>query len=358
MKINEEDEVTLEIEQLNKIIEKDIKLEILLNQKLEDTENYIKNHDWKDFFDLTYLFKQNIERVWDSIKSLDFIFNEFNDNDSENYPFIFKRGSNVYNFGNIFEGKIFNEYEFIAKVIKQKVSSDIKKIEWIFHLGNGDDFRLLIILYKVTEDNSTVINLKSKYINSIGENILLKLKQKFNGNLYIKTIEKMIKKDSAHLEQYESGIIQGNLEEIWEILTDNSKLVSIAPNNDIFLPININKVKVGDICKLPMNIRNIAGYIEIKLDIKEDTKGWNKLAFGYSILGGGPFKVIKQSLLIQLNIINKHETQLSIYTKIHESIAKKKIKNLSEKKKYVITSIKDYFENFSTPKDNINNINN
>lgn len=85
-------------------------------------------------------------------------------------------------------------------------------------------------------------------------------------------MKKNLKKESVRFYQYESGIILGNMEEIWDILTDNTKLVSIAPNNSCFVPININNVKAGDISKVPMSVRNIDGFLEIKLDLKKIKK--------------------------------------------------------------------------------------
>lgn len=351
MQYEDEDEEANDIDQINKLVENKLKLETEINEKINDSENFVKKSDWKILDDSTYSFKQNIERVWEAIKSINFKFI------LEHYPIIFKTGSNIYDVGNIFEGKLYNSYEFNAKVIKEKIFSDIKKIEWLFFIGNGEDFRIKLKLYKVTEDNSTVINIKIRYIPSNGENVIIKILEKFKINKYFKDIEKKLKKESVRFYQYESGIILGNMEEIWDILTDNTKLVSIAPNNSCFVPININNVKAGDISKVPMSVRNIDGFLEIKLDLKENKEGWNKWAFGYSILGGGPFKIIKQTVQVELTKINKYETQLSVFTKIYENIDMKMVKHLSEKKKYVIASFKDYFENFSTPLNDIDNKN-
>ena len=165
----------------------------------------------------------------------------------------------------------------------------------------------------------------------------------------------MLEKQPIDLYQYESGIIPGKMEDIWEILTDHSKLVTIAPNNKCFVPININNIKVGEIVNVSMNIKGIEGCLEIKLDLKEEKRGWNKWIFGYSILGGQPFKVLKQSVYVQLTKINKTEAQLSVFTKIYDAISNDIFKQLSHKKKYVIYSLKDYFENFySPPKDEYN----
>lgn len=345
-KNSKEEEEAKEIEEINKIIENNLKLETAINKNLNEIDNnLIKKYNWKILEDHTYHYNQNIETVWEIIKSL-----------KKNSQFNIIRINNCSDFctiGAIYEGKIFDIYKFKAKIIKLKIFSEIKKIELFFYVEYGENFRLKINLHKVTEDNSTVIQVKSKYIPSIGENFIYKLKEQSFGLELIKDIEAKIKKDSIYLSQYESGILCGTMEEIWDILTDNSKLVLIAPNNECFIPININKVKAGEICNIPMKTKNIEGYLEVKLDLKENKENWNDWLFSYSILGGEPFKIIKQTVLVHLIKINQYETQLSVFTKIYDKINMKMFKCLEQKKKYVISSLKDYFENFSSPKNDI-----
>lgn len=183
MQYEDEDEEANDIDQINKLVENKLKLETEINEKINDSENFVKKSDWKILDDSTYSFKQNIERVWEAIKSINFKFI------LEHYPIIFKTGSNIYDVGNIFEGKLYNSYEFNAKVIKEKIFSDIKN-RMAFFIGNGEDFRIKLKLYKVTEDNSTVINIKIRYIPSNGENVIIKILEKFKINKYFKDIEK------------------------------------------------------------------------------------------------------------------------------------------------------------------------
>ena len=150
----------------------------------------------------------------------------------------------------------------------------------------------------------------------------------------------MLKKQPIDLYQYESGIIPGKMEDIWEILTDNSKLVTVAPNNRCFVPININNVKVGEIVNVTMNIKDTEGFLEIKLDLKEEKRGWNKWIFGYSILGGKPFKILRQSVYVQLTKINKAEAQLSVFTKIYDPVNNDVFKQLSQKKNMLFIHLK------------------
>ena len=351
MKYQEEDEESKELDELNKDIENNMKFEKNIINIINNAENSLKKADFKKLIDMTYHFKQNIERVWNVIKNFEMILI----NNSNHYPFIMERGLNTFNLGNIFEGKLFASYEFYAKVIKEKLFPDRKKIETIFYFENGEIFKSKIILYRVTQDDSCVLNWINKNIPKYGEEIMLQIKEKFNGKELFQKIENMLEKQQTDLYQYESGIIPGKMEEIWSILTDNSKLVSIAPNNKCFVPININNVKVGEIVNVFMNIKGIEGTLEIKLDLKEEKEGWNKWIFGYSNLGGKPFKVLKQSVFVQLTKINKDETQLSVFTKIHEPVNNEMFKYLSQKKKYVIHSLKDYFENFYCPDGEKNN---
>ena len=343
MNIQEEDEETKEIELLNKEIENKLKLEIKKDKIIIDSENIIKTHDWKILGDYSFHFKQNIEQIWETIKSLDSVLIL---NNSNHYPIEIRCDTNVWGLGNVFEGKLFDIYEFIAKVTKLKIYCELKKIEWMLDLGNESILRVKTDLYKVTEDNSTVLNMKIKYCSSFAENIIHKLKEKCKENNYVENLEKIFEKDFEYLYQYESGIIPGTMEEIWDILIDYSKLASIAPNNKIFVPLNVKNFRIGEIINIPINIRNTNEFLEIKMDTYEQKSTWNRWSFGYSILSGKPCKMLKQSLLVQLTKINKDETQLSIFTKIHENTTKNLIKLLSKQKLYVISSFQDYFENF------------
>ena len=347
MKYQEEDDESKELDELNKDIENNIKFEKNIINILNNAENSLKKANFKKLVDTTYHFKKNIERVWNIIKNFEMLLIL---NNSNHYPCIMKRGVNTYNLGSIFEGKLFALYDFYAKVIKEKQFPVRKKLETVFYLKNGEIFKLKLILYRVTPDDSCVLNWISKNIPEYGEDIMLQIKQKFKGKELFQKIENILEQP-IDLYQYESGIIHGKMEEIWSILKDNSKLVTIAPNNKCFVPINIDNVKVGEIVNVAMNIKGIEGALEIKLDLKEEKKGWNKWIFAYSILGGGPFKVLKQSVFVQLTKINKEEAQLSVFTKIHEPVNNEMFKYLSEKKKYVIHSLKDYFENFYCPND-------
>lgn len=211
-------------------------------------------------------------------------------------------------------------------------------------------FKLKINLYKITEDNSTVIDLKIKYAANFEKNNIEQIISEINHIQLFADIETNIQKKYNMIFQYESCIIQGNPDNIWDVLSDNSKLVLIAPNNDCFLPLNINSMKIGEIYEIKMNIKDSQITIRVKFDLIRKKIG-DKYIFCYTILGGEPFNILKQTLFVQLTKVNDLETQVCIFTKIHELINSEMIIYLSEKKKYVLSSLKDYFMNFYYPND-------
>ena len=129
MKYQVEDEEAKDIDNLNKIIENNLKLEIKKNNNIIIIENIIKKNNWEILEDFTCRFNQNIERIWQIIKSLDKIFIPNN----EICPIIIYTNSNIWNKGNAFGGKLFNLYEFIAKVItmvkRSKIADEIIVID-------------------------------------------------------------------------------------------------------------------------------------------------------------------------------------------------------------------------------------
>ena len=310
----------------------------------------IKNYNWKIICDSTHFFKQDIKRIWEVIISFDSLDAFFIVYDKNNLPNI-KKDNNIWHIGNIFEGKLLNEYSYKAHTIKEKIYSNIKTIQLIIYFINGEIMNIKINLFQVTENNSTVVNIKIKNVSSNEETIISRLKDKIGKEIFYQNIHKKLEQYSEYLYQFESGIIQGSISDIWEIITDCNKLILIAPNNRCFVPLNINTVKVGDSVKIPFTKKGIEGYLEIKLDSRDNPPKLNQWTFNYSVLGGGPFKVVKQSILVKLTKINKQETQVSIFTKILEAIDMEIFKNLATKKKYVIESLKDYFENFSVPEE-------
>ena len=166
MKLDDEDEIN-EIDELNRDIENNLKLEATINENIYKSEEILKKNDWKIFVDMTYHFNHNIERVWNSLRDFESLLMT---NNLKHYPCIIKKGANTWSVGNIFEGKFFGLYEFHAKVLKEKSFPEFKKIERIFFLENGEIFKVKFNLYKVTDDDSCVLNVVNKYVSKMEMN--------------------------------------------------------------------------------------------------------------------------------------------------------------------------------------------
>ena len=67
-----------------------------------------------------------------------------------------------------------------AKLLKHQNSNEFKKIDWIFYLENNEIFKIKVKLYKITYDNSTVIDLKITYVPKLGQNNLDQLIPEIN----------------------------------------------------------------------------------------------------------------------------------------------------------------------------------
>jgi len=141
------------------------------------------------------------------------------------------------------------------------------------------------------------------------------------------------------------GILNKNDDMKKEPIVNPNQFVGSHDDDDCFLPLNINTMKVGEIVEINMKIKESDVKIKVKFDLVRKTIG-SKWIFCYTILGGEPFDILKQTLFVQLTRVNELETQVCIFTKIHENINSEMIIYLANKKKYVLNSLKDYFMNF------------
>ena len=123
----------------------------------------------------------------------------------------------------------------------------MKEIKWLFNnIIDNNYYEVKLNLYKVTEDNSTVVlrTIKSEKnkinnIEKIKKNII---------NIFSK-IEELLENETINLLRYESGIIKGQMNDIYNIISDSNKISAIAPNNDIMPNYNLKDLKIGEILK-------------------------------------------------------------------------------------------------------------
>ena len=323
-------------------------INITINKDLiENDEFKSPDHEliWTHFFQSTYHFKQDIERVWMLLKNFELLSLFGNEGQ---YPCINLKGKDTWKVGNIFKGNLYKIFPFIARVEKSNNLPEMKYITWLFNNINEDDyFEIKMELFKVNEDNSTIalrtIKFQKKEISMEVKNRIFDIIKIF------KNIENLLENESINLLRYESGIIKGKMQDIYDILTDSNKISAIAPNNDIMPNFNLKDLKIGEKRKVSIIRENFIQSADIVLKCRDINPSWNKWLLVLEISGGEPKKIQKHISLFQLTKINKYECQLIMMTKYDEPINCKEFHKFIEKKKYLIMSIKEYFENFYSP---------
>jgi len=300
---------------------------------------------FKDVIQNTYLFKQEILRVWLILRSFEFLLLI---NNKGHYPCINIKGQNTWDVGNQFKGSIFGKNPFVAKVQKSIDYPEMKKIKWIFDLKNGHYFSIKLELFKVTENNTTVVLKKVKFDKSKLD-FHDKMKEADEIRIF-KILERILENEPINLLKYESGIIEGKMEDVWNLILDFNQATAICPNNNFLPNISIKDLKVGEKIKASIyGTKNDYKDLDITLLFREETKNWNKWQIIIEASGGYPMKIPRHTLLLQLTKINNNECQLTLLTKFHEPIDNDIFKELSNRKKYIILCLKDYFENFYSP---------
>lgn len=319
-----------------------------IDNKIEKNEFKEPDHElkWIDFFQDNYHFKQDIERVYLILRNYDILSLASNQG---HYPCIYIRGQDSYKVGNQFKGNNSGKLPFVAKVIKSVNLPEIKIIEWLFDTLDNEYYMIKLELFKVTEDNSTVVLNTIKFediklCKEIKENVIktkvVKIYQR---------IERFLEEEAINLLKYESGIIPGKMEDIWDLVLDFNKFSKIAPNNNFLPNVDIKKLKIGEKTEVSICDKNGIRKCDVILKCKEDKPGWNKWLIVCEASGGYPKKMPRHTIIFQLTKINDNECQLSLLTKFHEPIDNDEYNELSNRKKYIILSMKDFFENFYCP---------
>ena len=316
--------------------------------KIENNKFIAPDHKiiWKKTEEITFHFKTDIERVYLIIRCYDLLSLI---NNKGHYPTITTKGNDTWQVGNEFKGNIFGIFPFLARVEKSINLPEIKKIIWLFNIENKGYILIKVELFKVTADNTCVLLWKMKLENSeMIKEFEEKYKEAQTNTIFLK-VEELLESEPINLFQYESAIINAKMVDIWNIITDFNKITAIAPNNNCVPNINIGNMKQGEKISTTILDNNELNEVDITLEYKENKPGWNKWMFIIIISCQITKKIPKQTVLFQLTKINNSECQLTFFTRFQESIDNKKFRDISKRKKYLLLSIKDYFENFYSP---------
>ena len=281
-------------------------------------------------------FKYSLERVWLILKNISIL--SLISGNSHYHP-IFQTG-NEFKLGSKFIGVLFGQFPYNGTVNKIKEFPGYKKIKWIFNFEKESFLSFKIELFKVTEDNTSISLFTFKYDLKLKEKILTKT-SKDKINLVLERIDKILKESSNDLIQYESGVISSSMEDIWDFITNFNKLKMITPLIKFNCYEDIKESNFGDI--LFLNLENKK--LNIKILVKNKNEKWNKWIYVLQIMKGDN-KNPMQKLIVELTKINQSDCQLILLTKFDECTNNVYIQKISEEKKYIIKSIKDYLENY------------
>ena len=173
--------------------------------------------------------------------------------------------------------------------------------------------------------------------------------QKFIDNKLFEKIDIILQKEPVNLLKYESTIINGKMEDIWSIITDPEKLTPIAPNNSYLPNINVRNMNKNEKKQATIFYNNGIRNLDVVLTFKEENPRWHKWLIILEISGETPVKTPKHTVSLQLTKISNKDCQLTLLTKYLEPVNNEEFNEISNKKKYLLNSIKDYFENFYSP---------
>ena len=311
------------------------------NNEFKEVETKI---EWKHYEQRAYHLKPDIERVWFLIQKFDMLLLIHNQG---HYPLIFTKGDDTKKIGNIFNGNLFGYFPFVAKVNKNQDFPEFKKIEWLFFLRNECYMSLKLELLKVTEDNSTTLLEKFKFET---QEMFIEMNKVFFSQKpkIFCTLEKILENEPINLAIYESGLINGKMEDIWAIITDFSKLAAIAPNNCFPSNINLKNMKKGERVDFSFKEKNEIQEFFLELECREEKPGWNKWLIICNCFKKNQNSP-EETLIIQLTKISNILCQFTILEKHFKAKNAEEFREISKKIKYIIISVKDYFDNFFSP---------
>ena len=296
--------------------------------------------NWKYTLTDSYHLDKDIERVWTLIKNFEILSFLC---DFGNASCINIKGKDTWKEGNEFIGKIYGKFPFNARVNMCLDLPEMKKIEWLFKIH-----QYLIIkfeLFKVTDDDSTVIIKELKFEKEKSKLEAEEKNYKLIENSLFQKINKLLEKEPINLIKYESALINGKMKDIWDIVTDFKKITTIAPNNDLLPNINLRSMKINEKKEASLFYDNEIKYFDVALKYKEEKPNWNKWMIVYDVYLKNSQNA-NYTVVIQLTKINENESQLIYILKFFELVSNRQFKEITDKQKYLLFSIKDYFENF------------
>ena len=302
--------------------------------------DYLEASDDKNYFSKSIILDEKIEKVWYFLSN-PLYYKEILSINFMNFKLNQKRKS-------FCPGDKFSFYwtgvtDVTAKYISKIDNPHIKKLTLDISMGIGIFYRKTYHLYKITNNNNTLIKLVlSKIPNSQYDNANFISFMKLNTNIFtsmLDNLNKILKISKEYLFNLESFIVDKNIYDSWNFITDLKKLSHLCPNIGTNFSYQNNKYNKGSFvkCLLPKSNK----IIFMKVTKFDKNKKKNKWVYTLETFGSD-IRYINQEIQISVNKINDNKTQISIIHIFKQVLTKEYIENFYKKKNEVIKEIQKY----------------
>lgn len=300
-----------------------------------------KNEQKVPFFEVSNIIPENINRVWYFARNaaltpiLDPSFVS---------QITLTKGINTWTIGNEYQGYWIGVSRFNSKCIMVKNDTNEKMIEWRIDLSINLSFFKTIHLYKVTDNDTTLLSTKLvQVISQDSVSVFREDDTKFYVNLYshlIVKLAKYMKENESEISNYESCIVNQNPQKVFNFLINLNNAPLFGENIARRFEYNGNMIIPGTFVK-GINDNNETVYLRIK-KVENDIK---KSIWKFSIQTfGANNKVPKQEIELNVIRLNNNSCQISFLHIFSEIIERQNISQLSNKKKNYLKKIKKYLE--------------
>ena len=316
--------------------------------KMELPESIAKDFTDKGLFDFetTYVFNENIERVWIFLRDVSLI-EKINPNLITQFKLT--KGNNSWEIGNKFSSYWIGVSQIDSECIFSKIHTNLKVIIWKYNLKINLFFYKCLFLYKITEDDSTLASISIKTLLEETEytpnyDVVDGYKKLFHDLLSL--YAKYMKLSNVSVINYESTIIKKNIKFVWDFCTN---LNNITPIWDLLK----GKFEYhGDLYKKGTFIRgnNSEGktlFLQVNdVQMNEDDNYWS-----YSIeTFGTAAHLRKQEIKLGIIKIDENNSQVSFTHTFHENVSREIVIKRSNNNKIFLQKLKGMFEGKSDSK--------
>lgn len=260
------------------------------------------------YFTKSFIFEENIDRLWlflcdlnNETKAIDYL---------DNLKFL--KGNKTFIKGNIFSvnwiGLTLLQYECIFL----KDEDDRKIIKWKAKGDIGLNFIRSLYLYKITQNNNTLVKVSVSLIEKETDLIDYNPSKNYFSNLEYNILldkSKSLKNSKEDIFLFGSCIINKNFFKIWKIILNFKKLSNIYPIKGEKIQFNEPIVKVGVFIKMFIEELKITTFMKV-IEIKTFKKRKSWLIKLETI--GAFITNLPKAMEYKIIMIDNYKTQFSI----------------------------------------------